>query len=79
MAIGIIKGYAQKSVVFFSYFKEASGMSAYGANAGSLLADYKVSAVAAFPDGLFALFKYLLHLNVVKKCAVSFLMSLWLR
>ena len=51
-------------------------MSAYGAYGRSLLAHYEMSAVAALPHGLLALFKYLLHLNVVKKSAVSFLVRL---
>ena len=52
-------------------------MVANGANLRCLGANYKVTAVAAFPHNLLALCKYCLHLNVIEKCKVSFLVGLF--
>ncbi len=67
-SIGII------SIIIRAYFKIALRMSANGANVGCLSADYYVSAVAAFPYLNFTLFKNCRSFNVVKQCAVPFLM-----
>ena len=52
-------------VVLFSYLEEALRMSAYRTYLRSFLADYEMTAVAAFPHYFFALLEYLLHFDVV--------------
>ncbi len=52
-------------------------MSANGAHSGRFFTHYEVTAVTAFPHRHFAFFEYCLHLNVVKKRAISFLVSLF--
>ena len=64
------------SIILFSNLEEALRMIAYGTDLRSLLTDNEMTAVAAFPHRLFALFKYLLHLDVVEKSAVSFFVVL---
>ena len=51
-------------------------MCADRADSGSLLPYHDVTAVAADPHDLFALLKYLLHLDVVDEPKISFLMRL---
>ena len=51
-------------------------MSAYGTSCRSLSTHYEMSAVTALPHSKLALLKDLVHLNVGKKLAVSFLVCL---
>ena len=51
-------------------------MSANGTELRSSLTHHKVTAVAAFPDGLARLLKHLLHLHVGEQSAIAVLMRL---
>ena len=63
-------------VVVLANLEVALRMCADGANLGGLLADDKVTAVAAFPHSFFCLLEDLLHLNVVKESTVALLVRL---
>ena len=57
--------FSMASIVSFVYFKISLRVIADRTNLRSTGADYDMSAVAAFPDFNFTLFKHFLHFNVL--------------
>lgn len=64
----------QKSIVGSLYFKIASGMCAYRTFLGSILPDYNMSAIAAYPYSITVTGEYDALFNIGKQFAIALLM-----
>ncbi len=74
--MGLVFLFIGLSIVLCADFEVSLGMSAYGANIGSLYAQYHVAAVTAFPKGYAALLENFLGFNIVEKLAIALLVGL---
>ena len=64
-------------IIFRADFKEALALLADRADIRCLGPHDQVTAVAAFPDGLFAFFEDLLHFDILQQGAVAFFVGLF--